>query len=108
MSAEFAAQMTHLIAEETSDRHEDQRVTLIESGVTWLPSHVWRMDKEWKELRMTVPWIRRPPSAYVRDHFRLTTAPIDLPLTSAAVTHFLEDLGTDEFLLYSSGFPRAS
>ena len=56
-------------------RCPDLKIVIAESGLTWVPSLMWRMDQEWKACRREVPWVQEPPSAYVRRHFRFTTAP---------------------------------
>ena len=40
------------------------------------------MDKEWN-LRRLVPWVRRPPFDYVREHVRIGIQPLDAPPTAA-------------------------
>ena len=40
---------------------EPARSPCSESGFTWLPAHMWRFDKEWKNLRRLVPWVKRAP-----------------------------------------------
>jgi predicted TIM-barrel fold metal-dependent hydrolase len=35
------------------------RVTVSECGFTWLPAFMWRFDKEWRNLRRLVPWVKR-------------------------------------------------
>ena len=106
MSAVFAAQVTSLVSEGTFDLYPSLRVTLLESGASWLPAHMWRFDKEWKNLRIQVPWVRRPPSAYIRDHVRLTIEPWDGPRDDVQVRRIVEHLGSDELLLYASGYPH--
>jgi len=64
MAQVFASQVVSLITEGVFDRWPNLRVTLLEGGFTWLPAHMWRFDKEWRNLRPTVPWVKRPPSAY--------------------------------------------
>ncbi|HUG62386.1 MAG TPA: amidohydrolase family protein, partial [Methylomirabilota bacterium] len=85
MAAVFQSQLIGLVAEGAFDRFPTLRVVLIESGVSWLPPLLWRIDKEWKGLRREIPWVRRLPSEYVREHVRLTTAPFDAPPDPARI-----------------------
>ena len=79
MASVFQSQLLSLISEGLFDQFPTLRVALIESGFTWLPSLMWRFDKEWKGLRREVPWVRRLPSDYIREHVRLTLQPFDAP-----------------------------
>ncbi|MDR0358698.1 MAG: amidohydrolase family protein [bacterium] len=102
----FATQVTSLVTEGVFDRFPELRVTLLESGCTWLPPHLWRFDKEWKNLRRQVPWVRRPPSEYVRDHVRLTITPLDAPGEPGQLPSVVEELGSPDLLLYASDYPH--
>jgi predicted TIM-barrel fold metal-dependent hydrolase len=106
MASLFQSQLIGLVAEGAFDRFPALRVALIESGVSWLPSLLWRLDKEWKGLRREVPWVRRLPSEYVREHVRLTTAPFDAPPAPARIAEVVEQFGADDLLLYASDFPH--
>ena len=72
-------QVLSLVAEGVFDRYPDLRVCLAELGFAWLPSLLWRFDKDWKALWRETPWVRDKPSAYVRKHFRATTSPTLIP-----------------------------
>lgn len=106
MAHVFQSQLISLVTGGIFDRFAGLRVALIESGVSWLPSLLWRLDKEWKGLRREVPWVRRPPSAYVREHVRLTTGPLDLPPGPAALPELVDQLGADDLLMFGSAFPE--
>lgn len=106
MAQVFASQVVSLITEGTFDRWPNLRVTLIEGGFTWLPAHMWRFDKEWRNLRRIVPWVKRPPSAYIREHMRFTIQPLDAPTNREYLFEVLEQLGSDELLLYASDYPH--
>jgi hypothetical protein len=73
----------------------DERLTLL-----------WRFDKDWKGVWREVPWVKEPPSEYVRRHFRATTAPAHLPDDPAAADQLLEMLGGAGMLAYASDFPH--
>jgi predicted TIM-barrel fold metal-dependent hydrolase len=106
MAAVFAAQLTSLVCEGVFDLFPSLRVTLLESGVSWLTTHLWRFDKEWKNLRRQVPWVKRPPSEYIREHVRLTIQPFDGPAERGQLLEVIEQLGSDDMLLYSSDYPH--
>ena len=102
----FQSQLISLVTEGVFDRFPDLRVALIESGVTWLPSLMWRLDKEWKGLRREVPWVRRLPSEYIHDHVRLTTTPFDASRDPAQVQEIIDQIGADDLLMFASDFPH--
>jgi uncharacterized protein len=102
----FQSQVLSLIAEGVFERFPTLRVTLLESGVTWLPSWMWRIEKEWKGLRREIPWSRRLPSETIREHMRLTLPPIDAPTNPRQTQQILAALGSDDLLLYSSDYPH--
>ena len=107
MAGVFAAQVTNIVSEGVFDQWPSLRVVLIEAGWTWLPPHMWRFDKEWKNLRRLVPWVRRAPSEYIREHIRLTVQPLDGPEDDAKpLLQIVEQLESEDMLLYASHFPR--
>lgn len=106
MAQIFQSQVISLIVEGVFDKFPELRVALIESGVTWLPSLMWRLDKEWKGLRREVPWVKRLPSQYIRDHIRLTTQPLDAPPDLQHVQQIIEQLGSDELLMFATDYPH--
>ena len=68
---------------------------------------MWRFDKEWKNLRRLVPWVKRPPSEYIREHVRLTVQPIDGPAGNPQqLLQIVDQLGSEDMLLYASHYPR--
>jgi predicted TIM-barrel fold metal-dependent hydrolase len=102
----FASQLMSLIAEGVFDKYPSLRVCLIESGVSWLPTWLWKLDTEWKATRREIPWVRRLPSEYVRQHFRMTAQPLDAPGNEQDLKEVLGHIGSDTMLLYASDFPH--
>lgn len=103
----FQTQVTSLVFEGVFNRCPALRVVLAESGVSWLPSLMWRLDKEWRGLRRETPWVEQAPSAYIRKHMRATTQPLDAPAEEHRLLGIVEQIGTDEFFLFASDYPRA-
>jgi uncharacterized protein len=94
-----------LISEGVFERQPTLRVSLMECGFAWLPSLLWRFDKDWKGLWLEVPWVKDKPSSYLRRHFRATTAPAHLPADRDEARELLEMIGTD-VLMYASDYPH--
>jgi predicted TIM-barrel fold metal-dependent hydrolase len=112
VTAAVQTQITSLIMCGVFDRWPKLRVTVCESGWTWLPGLLWRMDQEWKAYRAEVPWLTAPPSEYLRRHFRFTIAPTDSPEDPAQLANTLNQIGAGEaggheLLLYASDFPHS-
>ncbi|MEJ0019251.1 MAG: amidohydrolase family protein [Acetobacteraceae bacterium] len=102
----FQTQLTSLIAEGVLAKFPDLTFVLMESGVTWLPGYLWRLTKFWKGLRSEIPWVADPPATIVRERIRLTLQPFDGPPDPATITRFMEHMGSDELLLFSTDYPH--
>jgi len=102
----FAAALNSLVTEGVFVKFPDLKVVLIESGVTWLPASLWRLDKTWRGVRAETPWLEQLPTETVRNHIRLTLQPFDAPPTEAQLRTLLEQLGSDRMLLFSSDYPH--
>ena len=106
MATVFQTQVVSIISEGVFDLFPTVRVALLESGFTWVPTFMWRFDREWKNLRRTVPWVKRPPSAYMREHVSLTIQPLDAPPDGRHLIQTIEHMGADRMLLYASDYPH--
>ena len=106
MSHIFQSQLTSLVSEGTFAEYPDLRITMVEGGWTWLPSLMWRLDKNWKALRREIPWTTMAPSEYIRQHVRFTTQPIDAPANPKHLGQIVDQLGSDDLLLFATDYPH--
>jgi uncharacterized protein len=97
------AELIGLVCRGVFERFPKLKVALVELGFSWLPPLMDRLDMRWAELRAEVPWLKRRPSEYVREHIRLTTQPIDMP--DDRLLKAVADVGA-EMLMYSSDYPH--
>ena len=74
--------------------------------MTWLPGFLWRLSKFWRGVRAEVPWVDRSPADIVRDHVRLTITPFDAPTDPDVVERIVDQLRSDDILLYASDYPH--
>ena len=107
MALTFQSQVVSLIAEGVFDIYADLRVLLAEGGFAWVPSLMWRMDKDWKGLRREIPWVKERPSEYLRRHFRATIQPPDIASNREALLQIIDQIGSDEFLVFATDHPHA-
>jgi predicted TIM-barrel fold metal-dependent hydrolase len=67
---------------------------------------MWRFDKEWRNLRRLVPWVKQAPSEYIRQHVRVSIQPLDAPPEPKQLLQVVDQLGSEEMLMYASDYPH--
>jgi uncharacterized protein len=106
-STAFESQVLSFLTEGVFQKFPALKLVLIESGITWLPTLLWRTNKTWRGVRPEVPWIDRPPAEIVREHVRLTLQPVDAPRSDPDVlARVLDHIGSDRMLLFSTDYPH--
>lgn len=106
-SAAFESQLLSFLTEGVFQKFPALKLVLIELGVTWLPTLLWRTNKTWRGVRPEVPWIDRPPAELLREHVRLTLQPLDVPRGDPQrFARVLDHVGSDRMLLFSTDYPH--
>ncbi|GGH44759.1 amidohydrolase family protein [Microbacterium album] len=105
--------MTHvqsMIVQGVFERFPTLRVFVAGAGAAWIPGLFFRLDVNWRGLRREVPWVRRLPSEYFRDHFRVSMWPLDRPAEEDGAERVVRALrtfdGVEKLLCFSSGYPH--
>ncbi|MDF2720327.1 MAG: amidohydrolase [Paenibacillus sp.] len=78
---------------------------MLGGGISWLPHLMWRLDKNYKGLRSTVPWLKRYPSEYIRDHFLFSTQPMEDSVNPEHMLKLFEMIDAENILMFSSDYP---
>ncbi|RYJ02919.1 MAG: amidohydrolase, partial [Acetobacteraceae bacterium] len=86
----FQSTLASLLTEGVFAKFPTLKVVLLESGVTWLPSFLWRLQKTWKGVRFEIPWVDRLPAEIIRDQVRLNVQPLDAPEEGNAVERIID------------------
>ena len=102
----FATQLSSLVCEGVFTRFPNLKVVLLESGVSWLPAHLWRLTKYWRGLRMEIPWVDRSPFEIVKSNVRLSITPFDGPPDAGTINRLMDHMQSDELLLFSTDYPH--
>jgi predicted TIM-barrel fold metal-dependent hydrolase len=105
------AQLTSLVMHGIFERFPSLQVMFVEYGFGWVVSHLWLLDKNWRQLRAGVPWVKRWPSEYVRDHVKFSTQPIVEPRAGgkddpSLLYRLIEESELRDCLVYSSDYPH--
>jgi predicted TIM-barrel fold metal-dependent hydrolase len=102
----FQSHLVSFITEGVFERYPGFKLALIEGGVAWLPSLIWRLDENWKSSRHEVPWMQRAPMEYVRDHVRLASQPLETPEDPRHLLQVLEMMDAEHILMFASDYPH--
>lgn len=81
-------------------------VAFVGCGYGWLPSFLWRADKNWKGPSHDVPWVERPPSEYVRENVTIVTQRVDAAGSPEQFRRTFEMAHGGELLAYGSSYPH--
>jgi predicted TIM-barrel fold metal-dependent hydrolase len=79
---------------------------LEEGAIGWVPPLLWRLDRIWDSHREQVPHLTQRPSEVIREHFWLTTQPLDEPEKHEHFAQLLDQLAMDDRLMYASDYPH--
>lgn len=98
-------QVISLIANGVFDSYPNLRFIILEGGFSWLPHVMWRMDREYRQGRVEVPWIKKLPSEHCRERLRLSTQPTE-DISSEDWMKLIDLMGTDDILVFSTDYPH--
>jgi|LNFM01.1.fsa_nt_gb predicted TIM-barrel fold metal-dependent hydrolase len=100
-----SALVTSMIMEGVFERFPTLKVVLIEAGFAWLAALGWRLDRNWKRLKAEVPHLKKAPSEYIREHFWITTQPMEEPEKPQHLMDVMDWIGWDR-VLFASDYPH--
>jgi uncharacterized protein len=106
LPANYMGHINSLVCEGVFEKFPTLKFVGIEGGIAWLPHLMWRMDKNYKALRDTTPWLKKLPSEYIRAHILLTTQPIEEPEHPEHLVQIFNMCGAEDMVMYSSDYPH--
>jgi predicted TIM-barrel fold metal-dependent hydrolase len=99
------AEVISLILNGVFDNYQSLRFIILEGGFSWLPHLMWRMDREYRQGRVEVPWVKKLPSQHIRERLRFSTQPSE-DLSGDQWTKLIDLMGSDEYLVFSTDYPH--
>ena len=102
----FMSHLISIIAEGVFEKFPRLKFVFTEGGVSWFSHVMWRMDKDFRSLRSTVPWLKRLPSEYMLDHVRFTTQPLEEAETADQQLQMFSMVHAEKTLCFATDFPH--
>lgn len=102
----FGSQMTSLLTEGVMTEFSDMKIVMAETGVAWYFGLSWRIAKDWRGVRVEMPWINESPEKILERSIRMTIAPFDAPPNPDDGQMVIDCIGSADMLLYASDYPH--
>lgn len=98
-------QIVSLVFNGVFDQLPELKVVMLESGISWVPWLVRRMDQQYRELRANAPWVKRLPSEHIRDSVRIATQPMT-EVTAKEFDQLVEMSDLSRVYVFATDFPH--
>jgi predicted TIM-barrel fold metal-dependent hydrolase len=102
----FQAHVISMVTEGVFEKFPGLKLVLTEGGIAWLVHTMWRLDKNFKALRSTTPWLKRTPSEYIIEHVRMTTQPLEEPDNPEHLLQIFDMIQANKTVCFASDFPH--
>ncbi len=102
----FQSALVSLVCNGVFEKYPGLKVVLLEGGFSWAPSLMWRLDQSWRDARREVPWLKRRPSEYIREHVRFGTQPMEEPDDPRHLLQVIDMMGSEDMLMFSTDYPH--
>jgi predicted TIM-barrel fold metal-dependent hydrolase len=106
MPQAFYAQVASMVTSGIFEIFPTLKIVLIEGGFAWVPPLMWRLDQSWKRLKEEAPMLKRLPSEYIREHFWISTQPMEEPPQRRYFTQLLDQLAMNDKLMFATDYPH--
>ena len=102
----YMSHLNSLVCEGVFERFPRLKFVAVEGGIAWMPHLMWRMDKNYKALRSSTPWLKKLPSEYLKQHVHLTTQPTEEPPKPGQLLQIFEMIDAPSMVMFSSDYPH--
>jgi hypothetical protein len=99
-------QMTSMIFQGVPERFPELKLIFQEAGVFYVPLMMFRLDSEYSMRRPEVPWLKKPPSEYIRS-FYFGTQPLERVPNERYLKYVFEMMDAERTLLFATDWPHS-
>ena len=88
------------------EQFPELKVVVSEGGFIWAIETMLKLDRDWQGLRDEVPWLKRPPSEYLRKNMWFTTQPFPEVHKKEHLAPLMDMIYAEETMLFSTDYPH--
>lgn len=96
---------TNWVLNGMNERFPDMPVIWIESGISWIPFLMQRLDTQYRMRSSECPMLKKLPSDYMRDMY-YTTQPMEMPDDMELLEGTFRAMNAETQLLWASDYPH--
>jgi len=97
--------LTSLIVQGVPVKFPDLNFAFLESGISWVPYMMFRLNKEYGMRRNEAPLLERNPEDYIRDSFYFSSQPLGEPNDARHLQQLISVLGAEN-IMFASDYPH--
>jgi len=97
--------LTSLVCNGVFDKYPHLKFAILESGWSWLPHLLWRLDQNYRSLHQEIPWVKRLPSEHIRERVKFSTQPTE-DFSTENWLRLIDMLETDRLLVFATDYPH--
>jgi len=97
--------MTSLIVQGTPVKFPDLDFIFLEAGIEWVPSVMYRLNKEYSMRRVEAPLLEKSPEEHIRDSCYIGTQPMGEPNDPTDIQKLIKILGP-EMIMFATDYPH--
>jgi predicted TIM-barrel fold metal-dependent hydrolase len=99
-------QMTSMIFQGVPERFPSLKIAFQEAGIFWIPQMMWRLDSEYSMRRPEVPWLKKPPSEYIKAMW-FGTQPLERVPHEKYLKYCIEMMDGENNLMFATDWPHS-
>lgn len=99
------SQVTSLVVNGVFEKFPSLRFAILESGYSWLPHVMWRLDQNYRSLHQEIPWVRSLPSLHIRERIKFSTQPVE-DISPENWLRLIDMLDSDRMLMFATDYPH--
>lgn len=94
------------IMEGVLERLPDLKLVFVDGAGDVVLPLFWRTDKDWRAIKVEVPWVKRVPTEYVLANCRFCVSRLEGPTSEALRSGWFDISRAAQLFLYGSRYPR--